>query len=257
MNHLKKLIILSATLLVALTSTALAGNGRNPLSLIVPPEAHYGGKSHAQWNQEYWFWTASILGETADFPPLDLAGKNIEVNQQGPVFFLPSTWTAPWTSTPTPLTGPAEQRSASVPAGKAIFAALDGGWFHSRNGWYDPTRDPVEFAATIADRFGTWFPFDFTLEIDGVIVPIDGSVNSPYLVNSGVFALPVPDGSALRAAMDPSMPSLVYPCVEIDFHVIIKPLPVGQHTIRIRAMDNWENFGLEYIAIDWNITVTP
>jgi hypothetical protein len=43
----------------------------------------------------------------------------------------------------------------------------------------------------------------------------------------------------------------------MGFDVIIKPLPVGQHVIRLRAVDNWGGWGLEYQAIDWHITVTP
>lgn len=245
---------LSAAMLLALGSTALAdkpvGNATwSENSLLVPPHAAYGGKTQSEWAKQYWLWEASILGTWEDFPGFDVSGKNLNVNQQGPVFFLPVTWYASSTDYP------AEQRSARVPAGKALYIILDGGHFIDRySSEPRPGFDPAAFTDWAFGLIGSWAPYDLKLEIDGQAVPIDSSLDSPYLVSSGIFALPVPEGSAYRAAENPNMPLVVNPFLEIVFSVIVKPLPVGNHTIRTRVADSNYTF---FINMDWNITVTP
>ena len=235
----KTFVTLSAAMLLALSSTALAdkpvGNDTwKGNSLLVPPHAKYGGKTQSEWAKEYWFWEASILGTWEDFPGYDVSGKNLNVNQEGPVFFLPVSWN--WSLTDSVV----EQRSAQVPAGKALYIIFDGAHFIINGYPSEPPAgfDPNKFTDWAFGLIASWAPYDFKLEIDGQAVPIDSRLNSPYLVSSGIFALPVPEGSAYRAAEYPNMSAVINPFLEIVFSVIVKPLPVGEHTIRIRVADS-------------------
>ena len=98
---------MSVGILATLTSTALAdkpggNNSWKGNSLLVPPQSNYAGKSYAEWAQQYWFWQVSILGDAQDFPGFDVAGNNLTVDQHGPVFFLPVSWSqscSAWKST--------------------------------------------------------------------------------------------------------------------------------------------------------------
>lgn len=265
----KTLITISVAMLVALGSTALADKGKNPQSLIVPPQSHFGGKTYAEWVHQYWLWQASFLGDAEEFPGFDLEGKNIQVNQDGPVFFLPFSWTSPWTDAPLDPSA-VEQRSARVPAGAGIFCGINGAhWYNPVGGdpslgWYPkaPTQDPAQFLSDGLEVFAMSQPWANSVEIDGKVIPIDGSVDSPFLTFSA-FPLDMPADAAWRQAEWGADAPLIqdistfYPFVDMIYMVIIKPLPVGQHTVRIRTMDNWRNYGLEYFAMDWNITVTP
>jgi len=264
----KNTITLSAAILVALTSTAFAGKGNDGLSMIVPPQAHYGGKTHAEWVQAYWQWAVSIPGAAEDFPWVN-DGPSFELNQAGPVFFLGATgnWSdqiPPGTSVADALASyEPEQRSATVPAGKALFVEIDG-YSHFKNTLGGETLEYWDAdAVSVVESFE---PINFILEIDGQMVPIDTSSDSPYFVSTVVSSLAVPPGSAFPywlfgspAAFETWAGGDVIPYIfDAGMSFLIKPLPVGEHAVRVRTFDAWYGYAYsELSAVDWHVTVTP
>lgn len=246
------LITLTAAMLTVFGSTALAKDGRDPLSLIVPPQSHYGGKSHSEWLAAAEHWRFSIQGTWEDSPEYDADGSSSGINQQGPVFFLQYSWNLdPFNPVP-------DDRYATVRAGQAILADLDG-WF---------LLAPLDFpwsleqlGDVVHDRAGQFTEF-LTLIIDGVEIPIDASMQSPWLIETA-FELSVPDDSATMNLIGGPADGGIYKFAISEWIALIKPLPVGEHLIQIKG----GNTGLAHPEgtteniwwnwVNWHITVVP
>jgi hypothetical protein len=244
----KTLITLSAATVVALSSTALAGNAvanahRNIASYIVPPTSHYEGKSYSEWLQaaEERHWNIPSTGVAPNFgsPEYDADPQQL---QGGPVFFLDFSWNLdPYNPVP-------DVRHATVPKGTAILADIDG--FYS-------------FRRTIDElwvRVAPWTYFE-TLVIDGVEIPIGSSLDSPYWT-SAAFTLDIPADSASRA-MGAGGQVGTQNFAILELITILKPLPVGEHLIEIKGGNTAngdpqgtdQNIWWNWVA--WHITVTP
>ena len=250
--NVKTLITLSAAMFVALGSTALAGRGKNPLSLIVPPQSHYGGKSYAEWLAAAEQWRFSITGTWEDAPEMDADGSSSGINQQGPVFFLEYSWTLdPFNPFP-------DERYATVRADQAILADLDG-WFAIA-----PLNIPLtleQLAGHVHAQAERWTEY-LTLIIDGVEVPIDASMQSPWLTEAA-FELSFPDNSATLDLIGGPSEAGTGKFAVAEWIALIKPLPVGEHLIQIKGGNTGlghpegttENIWWNWV--NWHITVTP
>jgi hypothetical protein len=264
----KRTLCIAAGILAALTSTAWGGNGNDGQSFIVPPQANYGGKSHAEWVQAYWQWAVSIPGTAGDFPWLN-DGPSFELNQQGPVFFLGATGS--WSDQipqGTPLANALasyepEQRSVTVPAGKALYVEVDGNVYFV-HGLQGQTVDYWD-AANVA-FVESFEPFNFILQIDDQNVTIDTGSDSPFFVSTALTSVPVAPGSAFPyfefgsvAAFETWAGGDTIPYLFVaDMSFLIKPLPPGEHTVSVRTFDAWYGYAYsELSAVDWHITVTP
>jgi hypothetical protein len=264
----KNSLFIAAAMLATLTSTALGGNGNDGQSFIVPPQANYGGKTHAEWVQSYNYWMVNVPGTSLQDCPLFNDGSSFEFNQQGPVFFLGATaiWSDPIPQGTSPADALAsyepEQRSVTVPAGKALYVEVDGSQ-NFQNGLYGHTVD--EWEASNVRKAKSFEPFDFFLEIDGQNVSIDTSLDSPFFVSTILLSVPVAPDSAFQyllgspAAFNAWAGGDAIPYLYLaGMSFLIKPLPPGDHTIKVRTFDAY--YGYEYselAAVDWHITVTP
>ena len=244
----KQLITVSAALLMALGSTALADNGRenNPLSMIVPPQSHYQGKSYSEWLQaaEIRRWNIPSTGVAPYFgsPEYDADPQQL---QGGPVFFLDFSWNLdPYSPVP-------GERYATVPQGTAILANLDG--FFTFQGSVDDAR-----------AYASQWTYIESLKIDGVEIPIGNSLSSPFWTTAS-FDLPVPGNSATDAMLNGGETGVasVYPYSILELVAILKPLAVGEHLIEIKGGNtsladphgSTENIWWNWVK--WHITVTP
>ncbi len=224
---------------------------------IVPPDSTYAGKSQAEWLQDWWQWTASIPGDGSASPFNDVTGSLANVNQSGPVFFLSKSWqynNLPLIDGARP---PAEERSAIVPAGSAIFVPFDGIVSLEAFSSFDA-------ATVIDDNFNVllnvWSPFAAKVTVDGSEIPIDTSLSAdqhtPYLIQTPVFSLDVPEGSSMLAAFgveDTEARSLL--AQSWEFMTILEPLPVGKHTINVFAADGIGSEFEWHTNVNWTIDV--
>ena len=199
-------------------------------------------------------WRFSIPGKAEDAPELDADGSESGINQSGPVFFLQYSWTLD-PSNPVP-----DDRYATVPAGTAILADLDG--------WFNIVRDNSHWtldALAEDNRAWTeqWTEF-LTLVIDDVEIPIDNSNSSPFFTHAA-FNLPVPKDSATMEliGVQPNSNGKPWKFAVDEWIALIKPLSVGEHLIEIKGGNTglgdpqgtdqniWWNW------VKWHITVTP
>ncbi|MBL9172465.1 MAG: hypothetical protein JNL10_02925 [Verrucomicrobiales bacterium] len=189
---------------------------------LVPPTETYAGKTHAQWLESWFTWIFSVPGTANDFPFFDTTGAGSGVNQGGPVFFLSKSWRGQ-------KGAPPEQRQATVPEGTALFIPFTG--IFSAN----PERDPAFLASDNRAALKAWGPLKFQLVVDGQEIPLDSRLTSPLLHETTVFSLPLPSNAAARSpdAGFGGLPEAVYPFHSLEWFALLKPLPVGQHTIHV------------------------
>jgi hypothetical protein len=233
-------------LLAATASTAFAkGPGNVANTAVIPPQSHPYDLTYADWAARYWQWSLSFPA-TAN-PAADTAPP--ESNQSGPVWFLPTV-----------LGNRTVTRSMTIPSGTALF-------FPALSVFWDNSNCPENTTLTEAELLelanGQWDAFASLTAciIDGV--PVKGLENpqeTPYRVETGLYYATVADHDNLLAA--------VYgvPCfpdggtidqVSVGAFLMVKPLPVGQHTIRvIGAAGPLPNPFFTKDAT-YNITITP
>jgi hypothetical protein len=262
----KKLIILSVAMLAALTSTTLAQSKRDAHSMLFPPDATYAGKSLGEWGQDYWFWAATIPGPADNFPGIN-DGSSFQINQQGPVFFLGDSFN--WSDqipegTPNPGSDYApEQRHVTVSAHTALYIGFEGNYSAVRFQSFLDARGLTaeQFAQENLSDLLSFESINASLEIDGASVPIDTSADSPYLNVSYISGLPMPADSAIRQffyAPTTTVPDPIAYLFIADFSALIKPLSIGEHTVKTRVFDSGYGYAFsELQAVDWHITVTP
>jgi hypothetical protein len=175
-------------------------------------------KLSAEWQQ----WALSI--PTSENPQLDTNGGKCMVGQRGPVWFLAGVFTG-GAGMPT--------RICSVPEGKAL---------------YFPVINSVQINVPNVCGQG---PQNFSVKelramaapiIDGATnlsVTVDGiAIKNLRRVKSDVFEVALPEENVFDAPCGGpgSVPAGVFsPAVDDGFYVLLKPLPVGPHTLHFHA----------------------
>ena len=230
------------------------GNLGNPD--IAPPQALYRGRTYGEWSAA-WFQWAYSMPSTAH-PLYDTAPCG--AGQTGNVWFLDATHGTPF---------PTQGRDCTIPAGTALFLNIAASYVDNEG--CSKTGDTIqrtalaesELALTASNNL-TGFLGTRGVAIDGVNVmglPVCDPSNpvsceSPYRVPSPVFNMTVPAANNLLIQDDgPCYSTLATPYTDIGavadgLYVMIKPLRVGQHTIRFGRVDQ----GLPRL---YNITVRP
>jgi len=222
--------LIGVGLLAAAGSPAFAGNGNVGNPNIMLPQSHPYGLSYAEWAERYWQWsqafpaTANPANGTA--PP--------ESAQSGPVWFLAS---APFS----PIPGAATTRNITIPAGTSLFApALS--FFDNNEGVIPPLSEEE----LLAEANGIWDALAIRTEcfIDGVPVKgLEDPQETAYRVETGLFLVTFADGSTIDE-------------VAVGAFLMIKPLKVGQHTVRlVGAIEPAPGFVLTK-DVTYTITVT-
>lgn len=210
------LVLLGATASPAFA--AGVGNLGNPN--IMPPQSAPYDLSYAEWAERYWQWSLSFPA-TAN-PSADSAPP--ESNQSGPVWFLASV-TGNRTVT----------RLMTIPAGTSLFfPALS--VFYNNADCPVNTTDPVE--VMLANANGSWdFAASLTVcIIDGVPVKgLEDPQETPYRLETDLFYVTVADHDNIIAATGtPCFPDGgTIDMVSVGAFLMVKPLPVGRHTVRI------------------------
>ena len=214
------LCAISVLTLLAATASSLAGNGNVSNSEIVPPQANPLGSSYAEWAARYWQWSLSFPA-TAN-PAADTAAP--ESNQSGQVWFLPS------------VTGNRSvTRQMTIPAGKFLFFPVLSVYFNNAD---CPANTDFTEEELLEQANGAWdFAASLTVcTIDDVEVKgLEDPQETPYRVETDLFYVTVADhDNQIAASGAPCFPDGgSIDTVSVGAFLMVKPLPVGQHTIRI------------------------
>ena len=212
------------------------GNTGNPG--VLPPQSSPYGKTYGEWAAEWWQWALSI---PADRNPLtDSTGEFAGEGQEGPVWFVAGTF------------GDSVERSYQVPAGKALFVPVFVWLFGAAAFDCDPSNPGVPCVVCDLEDLAvanTQAADVLEVSIDGVPVK---SIRSYEAGSPGPFAVEYPDNSVVGLPAGSYLPN-----VTDGYWLMIKPLPPGQHEIRMHA----HYAGLTYDPYEYtiihHIEVTP
>lgn len=211
--------LIGLALLAAAGSPALAGNGNIGNPNIMPPQSHPNGLSYAEWAERFWLWAH--------------AGGNAASPQPGPVWFLAS---APFK----PVGVPPTLRNITIPANTFLFGPVLS--LFNNNEDVDP---PLSDEELIADANATWDALAIRTEcyIDGVLVKgLESPQETAYRVQTGLYINPFTLPGPLEE-------------VAVGAFLMIKPLAVGRHTVRLIGAIN---VGIILTKdVTYTVTVTP
>jgi hypothetical protein len=231
--------------LLASGSPGFAGEGNVGNPNIMPPQSRPYGVSYAEWAERFWQWAQSF--PSTDNPATGTAPADSD--QSGPVWFLAS---APFS----PVPGAATTREITIPAGTSLFASPLSVF---NNNAALPENTTFTEEELLEQANGLWDGLAVRTEciIDGV--PVKGLENpqeTAYRVQTDLFLVTVADHDNLLAGDGvPDGGSIDE--VAVGAFVMIKPLPVGEHTIRlIGAVEPAPGFVLTK-DVTYLVTVTP
>jgi hypothetical protein len=192
---------------------------------VFPPSSTPFGKFYGEWGAEWWQWLSSIPVSVS--PTQDETGERCAVGQRGPVWFLVGVESISGTAT----------RQCTVPEGIALF-------FPVQNIFSTPDpprlRDLRDLNRAFIDTVT-----DLLVEVNGV--PIRNLER--FRFTSPVFVLTLPQNNRFQAPPGP-----YFPTVDEGFYVMLRPLPVGAHTLRIHGENPANNFVLD---VTYELTVVP
>jgi hypothetical protein len=226
--------------------SAPAGSGNLGNPDIVPPQSQFRGLSYSEWSARWFQWVYSL--PVTNHPLFDTA--DCSAGQTGNVWFIDGTH-----GTPFPATG----RECTIPAGTALFLPLAATFWDNEG--CDPTGQIIQ-RTNLSELELRQFARDALngfldsrrLLIDGVAIqglPECVETNpptceTPYRVQSPVYDYTVPakeniladDGlTCYDSPPRPDEPYTALGAVADGVYVMIKPLPVGEHTIRFGPVD--------------------
>jgi hypothetical protein len=213
----------TALLLAATTSAAFAEDVE-----IFKINSKPYGQSYGEWAVGWWQWAFSI--PAANNPVTDTTGAFAGVGQQGPVWFLASTF------------GDSEERTFTVPAGKALFMPVYQWVFGASVNDCEPSVPGVTCdvptlrasAAAAATSVQT-----MSVTIDGDTVP---KIRQYRAVSPGTFSLTFPEGAVF------GFPAGTFtPHVADGYWLMLAPLDSGRHNIRVRVIN--PSYGTDYTVI--------
>ncbi len=210
----KPALLITALLGFAAASTVLAGRGNQGNSRIVPPQAHSFGQTYGEWGDAWWYWVLTIPTDVN--PMCDTTGANAAVGQSGDVWFLAGNGCGLASAV----------RTVTVPADKALFFPIyNWVWVNmpalGDNPW-SPEQEAFarQFLAEQMDAAS-----GFVCQIDGVEVLNITSYRCQTPAD-GPFMVSLPEGNMFGVE-----PGTYGPTVADGIFLMLKPLPVGQHTI--------------------------
>ena len=220
----KKIWQIAVVGIALMTASAVSANDFGPKNRIVEPDEEFYGKTYSELASEWTNWF--VKEPIATNPAFDPDGGFCDLNQQGSVWFLASTFEG------------VVNRTCEVPFGKAIFVSL-GGAAVSFAPDFPAAGDPCLQMATPLERVRCDVNNDvpvapsisFEVTLDGT--PVKDLFAFRAQSQPGGFTLRVPDASFLTdlglAAGNRT------PAVGDGYFLFVKPLRPGVHTLNLRA----------------------
>jgi hypothetical protein len=201
------------------SETSTEAHGSNPNPVLFPRDAHPFGRSMARWNERLWRW---ITAQPADHNPiLDRTGADCAVDQNGPVWFLPSV---------IPDGRPfVASRNCTLPRHKAVLVSLAS--ILNDYPCPDPSFQPapgqtlydflVEGAAAFIDTVNL-----IEVSLDGV--PLTNMLDYRY-TSEDLFHFT--GDPSLQPVLDGCITGERQPGVVDSYSIMFKPLDPGAHTL--------------------------
>jgi hypothetical protein len=209
------------------------GNGGDPR--IVPTSAVIEGRTYHEWTAAWWQWVTAFAPDAN--PATDTTGEFAGQGQSGAVYFLAGTF------------GGSAVRAISVPFGRYFWLPMATSEWDTVPGIPNPLELPDPLSIPDIRRIAASMSNDtvVTCTIDGV------RVNNPrqYRVRSPVFSMNM-DPDFAEFGGYPT--SYIRTAVADGYWLMVKPLPVGRHTIRFTGRNARFGFALD---VTYNITITP
>jgi hypothetical protein len=232
-KQLSKSVVAAVIGIMVATASAGADNR------VVDPGQKFQGASYNELASE---WTNWLTAEPiATNPAFDPDGRFCDLNQQGNVWFLASTF------------GGVVDRTCEVPADKAIFLSL-GGVFLSFAPEFPAAGDPCLQMATDLEKVRCDVNNDvslapgisFAATLDGV--PVEDLFAFRAQSQPGGFTLRVPNPSFLTdLGLAPGNRSTA---VADGYFLFLKPLEPGTHTLSFRMIQPGQpDTGVNYTLI--------
>jgi len=233
---LNKKLLQSVVAVIGLLVVAASADAS---SKVVEPGQKFSGKSYNELAGE---WTNWLTAEPiATNPAFDPDGRFCDLNQQGSVWFLASTF------------GGVADRTCEVPAGKAIFLSL-GGVFLSFAPEFPTADDPCSQMATNVEKVRCDVNNDvpvapgisFEVTLDGE--PVEDLFAYRAQSTPGGFTLRAPNPSFLTdLGFAPGDRS---PAVADGYFLFLKPLETGRHTLSFRMINpDQSEAGVNYTLV--------
>lgn len=215
---------------------------------IFPAGTPVFGRSFNAWSAEWWQDFLSISSSVN--PMLDTNGGKCVVGQRGPVWFLAGTFGT--------LSGPIT-RHCSIPEGKALFfPVLNAVWFNTPNVCgQGPENLSVANLRTLAAG-DVAKATTLSAKVDGQAIPDLNIDNLNFRVKSTIFDIALPQNNVFdpicaNAGLGDVPGGIYSPSVADGVYVMLKPLSVGSHTVRIEAA-NTDGLSLD---VTYKLKVVP
>ena len=197
-------MITLALVVSAFSSTAFVkADSVNP-GVYSKDSAPYG-VPYGEWLAKWWNWTVSI--PTAQHPRDDYTPEKCQVNQQGPVWFLADQL------------GGREERTCTIPAGKAIFIPLLVGECEYSTSEIK-SDDDLRRCASAGNEYGV-----IEATVDGVKL----KNLEQYRTQSGFFNITIAEGNIYES------PPGTFRGFADGFFVFLEPLPPGKHDVNLKV----------------------
>ena len=214
--RLASLFVFGLLLLLTVASTSTVADveaRRTANSMVFPPGAHPYGRSYGEWVAEFWQYALEFPVEGHPF--LDTPEYDFASGQSGKVWF----WSAP----DGPIT-----REVEIPHGTALFLTV-------RDVEVSSLEEPPFFGATEEEQreAANWFAdriVDVSVTIDGV--PVENVEDYRFESPQFSFDAPTPWIFGATGGAGTSVGDGCY--------MMIKPLPVGEHTIEYSGTFHFE-----------------
>jgi hypothetical protein len=214
MSRVSHRALLLVMLLLVVCSTPVVAQPATPpatplaADLAYPPEASVGGRSLPAWSAAFNQWLSSF--PTTAHPLTDPSGERCAYGQSGPVFFLTSSMVT-------------TSLSCTVPAGVPLLLPI----LHGACSTVEPPpyfgRDEAELRACAEAPLAS--PTTLAVAVDGQRLPDVAA----YRTTSPLHTLVLPADNWLE------VPPGVASSVAGGYYPLLKPLPVGTHTITYNA----------------------
>jgi hypothetical protein len=229
--------LIAITLLLGFTAGSSFGSPGG--GQVIPIQSNPHGKSYGEWGVAWWQWALSIPAATN--PLLDNTGEFAGLGQSGSVWFLAGTF------------GNAVERSVTIPSGKTLLLPVHQWMFGAIAGDCEPSNPGVPCdvptlrtaAAAAATAVET-----MEVTIDGRTVP---QVFNYRAVSPDSFSVTLPANNVIEFLGLPVPAGTYEPQVSDGYWLMLTPLSVGTHTIRVHAVNS--AFGVDYV-VTWHITIT-
>lgn len=204
---------------LAISIHAVGPAAADSVPRVAPIFSKPGGQTYGRWAAEWWQWA---LGVPADKNPvIDTTGEHCAERQVDDTWFLAGSFGS------APIV-----RECSIPEGKSLFFPLINNLYGAFLN--DPPEQRTE--EFVREQAECAFPVELSAEIDHFkIRRLDRFFTGKSGSQSPFFNVQLPPENVTGLDED-AIPELVLsPSAEQGYYLFVRPLSLGEHTVRWRA----------------------